>query len=384
MSEEKNKNNIEEETIQEKKTVPEENNINTILGEETDSITNNEEAKELKDIEGNKNISKKNKNIKAIVITAVVGIVCLGVGFTTGKEAGRKLPATWQNYSNNKVVATVGDTQITEKDLSYRMEPLFYIKSKEKLTKDEIKAYESSMIDYITTTEVLYLEGRAEDIKVSEDDVTSEYSTMIASLTQNYGMTEEDLINKFNIPKDTIRKNLEKELIATKYLGEASDVSDKEAENYYNKNKEEFLKVKASHILIKNTDDEGKAVSDEQKKKNKEKAEEILKQAKEGVDFATLAKEYSDDSSAQNGGDLGLFSKGQMVQAFEDAAFGLKVGDITDKLVETEYGYHIIKKTDETYDELDDVKEELKYNLSYQKQSNIIEDLTEKYNVTVK
>ena len=139
-----------------------------------------------------------------------------------------------------------------------------------------------------------------------------------------------------------------------------------------------------SHILISNTDDEGNTVSDEQKAKNKEEAEKILKQAQQGVDFAQLAKEYSSDSSSENGGDLDFFSKGQMVEPFENAAFSLKNGEIYPEVVETDYGYHIIKKTDEKYDEFSTVKEDLVYYLGYEKQSNILDNLLEKYNVEVK
>ena len=164
-----------------------------------------------------------------------------------------------------------------------------------------------------------------------------------------------------------------------------SEVTDKEAENYYNKNKDEFLKVRASHILIKNTDDEGNTVSEEQKKKkNKEKAESILKKALAGEDFATLAKENSEDTSAQNGGDLDFFGKGQMVEPFEKSAFALKVGEVDPKIVETDYGYHIIKKTDEKYDDFDTIKEELKTKLSYEKQNNLVDNIMRKYNVDVK
>ena len=187
-----------------------------------------------------------------------------------------------------------------------------------------------------------------------------------------------------NITKEDIEKELEKELIAVEYIGQASEVTEKEAENYYNKNKDEFLRVRASHILISNRDDEGNDVSDEQKKKNKEKAEEILKQAKEGVDFAQLAKEYSQDGSSENGGDLDFFGKGQMVEPFEKAAFSLKNGEIYPEIVETDYGYHIIKKTDEKYDDFDTIKEELVYTLGYEKQSNILDNLIKKYNVEVK
>ncbi|WP_286311645.1 peptidylprolyl isomerase [Romboutsia ilealis] len=236
----------------------------------------------------------------------------------------------------------------------------------------------------MTTTEVLYLEGKAEGITVEKEDVENEYSTLISSLQQTYNLTEDDLINKLNISKEDIEKELEKELIAVEYIGKASEVTEEEAEKYYNNNKDEFLKVRASHILISNTDDEGNTVSDEQKAKNKEEAEKILKQAQQGVDFAQLAKEYSSDSSSENGGDLDFFSKGQMVEPFENAAFSLKNGEIYPEVVETDYGYHIIKKTDEKYDEFSTVKEDLVYYLGYEKQSNILDNLLEKYNVEVK
>ena len=148
----------------------------------------------------------------------------------------------------------------------------------------------------------------------------------MSSLKQNYNITEDDIINKCKVPKENIEKELEKELIAVKYIGQAANVTDEEAKSYYEKNKSEFFQVRASHILIKNIDDQGNAVSDEQKKKNKEQAEEILKQAKSGVDFAELAKKYSQDTSAENGGDLDFFSKGQMVEPFEKAVFSIKVG----------------------------------------------------------
>ena len=334
--------------------------------------------------ENEKSKTKKIKNIKPIIAGAVVGCLCLGLGFTYGKSVGRTLPATSRNYSTSKVVATVGDTKLTEEKLRQKMEPLFYINGKTKMTDEEIDAYEASFKDYMTTTEVLYLEGKAEGIKVEKEDIENEYSSLMSSLEQTYKMTEDDLINKCKIPKEDIEKELEKELIAVEYIGKAAEVTEKEAQSYYNKYKNEFLKVRASHILIQNTDEDGNPVSDEQKKKNKEKAEQILKQAKEGVDFAQLAKEYSQDTSSTNGGDLDFFGKGQMVEPFEKAAFSLKNGEIYPEIVETDYGYHIIKKTDEKYDDFDTIKEELVYTLGYEKQSNILDDLMEKYNVEVK
>ncbi len=119
-------------------------------------------------------------------------------------------------------------------------------------------------------------------------------------------------------------------------------VTEKEAKAYYDKNPDLFKspeQIKARHILIQVP----KESSDEEKKKLKEKAEEVLKKVKAGEDFTKLAAEFSDDSGTKSkGGDLGSFSKGSMVPAFEQAAFALKAGEVSD-LVETEFGFHVIK-----------------------------------------
>ncbi|MFY3382640.1 peptidylprolyl isomerase [Paracidovorax sp. MALMAid1276] len=92
--------------------------------------------------------------------------------------------------------------------------------------------------------------------------------------------------------------------------------------------------VQASHILILSTEEGAEA-----------KAAEVLKDLKSGKDFAELAKARSQDpGSAAKGGDLGYFTRGRMAKEFEDAAFGLKVGELSD-VVKTQFGYHIIKAT---------------------------------------
>ncbi len=77
-----------------------------------------------------------------------------------------------------------------------------------------------------------------------------------------------------------------------------------------------------------------------------ERAAEVLQQAREGADFAELAKEYSDDrGSAAQGGSLGRFSRDQMVKEFSDAAFALEIGDVSD-IVESQFGFHVIQRTE--------------------------------------
>lgn len=122
-------------------------------------------------------------------------------------------------------------------------------------------------------------------------------------------------------------------------------VTDSEIQSYYDD--KVIGDIEASHILItaEYTDsatDEEKATAEENAKK---KAEEIIEKLNNGEDFATLAKENSKDGSAANGGALGKFNRGQMVQEFEDAAIELEVGEYSKTPVKTQYGYHIILKT---------------------------------------
>ncbi len=105
------------------------------------------------------------------------------------------------------------------------------------------------------------------------------------------------------------------------------------------------LKKKISFQLLKQKTSEKLQNSESINAQSKAKAESVLKEVKAGGDFGELAKKYSQDSSAANGGDLGFFGKGQMVKEFEDAAFKLQPGE-TSGLVKTKYGYHIIKLTE--------------------------------------
>ncbi len=127
--------------------------------------------------------------------------------------------------------------------------------------------------------------------------------------------------------------------------------TDEQAKNYYEKHLTEFKvpeKARIGHILIKAE----KSSSDEVKEKAREKAEEVLKKIKAGGDFAKLAMEYSDDpGSKAKGGDLGFFQKGQMFKAFDDAAFRLSPGEVSD-IVETAYGFHIIKMEEKKPEEV--------------------------------
>ena len=332
------------------------------------------------------NIVNKKTNKKSIISTVLVatlvGTVCSWGGYEYGKEVGKTLPQTSKKYDENQVVATVGESEITQEHLRQKVEPYFYAQPDVEFTAEEIKAYEASMIDYMTTTEVLYLAGIENGVKVEQEDVEKEYETIMKSIEEQIGLTEDTIVNKIDISVEDIKLSLEKELVATQYIGKASEITDQEVTDYYSANREEFEEIEASHILISTKNDDGTPLEEKEIANKKEEAQSILDRAKNGEDFATLAKEYSQDlGSGANGGSLGSFGKGEMVAEFEAAAFNLEVGQLTDELVETDFGYHIILKTNESTKELDEVADKLKYSLGYEKQTKILDELMAKYEV---
>ncbi|HXG56033.1 MAG TPA: peptidylprolyl isomerase [Vicinamibacterales bacterium] len=198
-------------------------------------------------------------------------------------------------------------------------------------------------IDQLVTYTLLAQEVKARGVKVDDKQVDDELKQMRAQFKTepefkkalaSRGMTLERLRSDLQ-KKSGINAMMEAEVAG------APAVTDAEIREFYEKNPDKFQQpeaIKASHILIRAPKDADDAV----KKAARTKVEALLKQAKAGSDFGTLARENSSDGSAQQGGDLGFFPKGQMVPAFEQAAYALKPGQISE-VVETQFGYHIIK-----------------------------------------
>ncbi len=101
--------------------------------------------------------------------------------------------------------------------------------------------------------------------------------------------------------------------------------------------------VRASHILLMYKGS-ARSTATRSKAEAEQQIRDLERQLRDGADFATLAKEHSDCPSSRKGGDLGQFGRGQMVKPFEDATFSMEVGDVSG-VVETDFGYHLIKRT---------------------------------------
>lgn len=193
-------------------------------------------------------------------------------------------------------------------------------------------------------------------------------------------MTEDDL-------REEIVENIKVENLLSKQFDSIESVTEKEITDYYSNNPNEFKtneQIKASHILI--TVDEND--TDETKTKKKQSLIDLKKQIENGSDFAELAKANSDCPSKSNGGDLGFFERGQMVKPFEDTAFSLKPGQLSD-IVETQFGYHLIKVTDHKNGgttPLEEIKDQLQAKLEndrkQEKAQEYVEELRNKATIT--
>ncbi|MBV5341572.1 MAG: peptidylprolyl isomerase [Deltaproteobacteria bacterium] len=198
-------------------------------------------------------------------------------------------------------------------------------------------------VEQLISAELLYQAAAKLEIKDLDKQLDAKLAQGKARFKdeQEFKKAIKDLdMDEKDLREYTRRDLLISNFIETKFVSKTV-VTEAEARAFYDKNPDKFKQdetVKASHILI---GVDAKASADD-RKKAREKADKLHKELAGGADFATLAKGNSTCPSSQQGGDLGFFGKGQMVPAFEKAAFALKPGEIS-AVVETQFGYHIIK-----------------------------------------
>ena len=283
--------------------------------------------------------------------------------------------------NDSTVLVTVNGQNITEGQVKEILQPLLEGRtamgqpSSESLTEQ----YKSRVLDDIITNIVFEQQLKANSIVVTGEDVNS-VVTKILSLSEP-PMTIGELKNTIESRGSTLEQwkmmmGFEQKLQIEKLLNIKDPnilrVTEEEARNFYDGNPSYFDKkeqVKASHIFIRpdRTDPNNLEAA---KLAARARAEGLLRQAREGADFAVLAKDNSDDVvSARAGGDLGYFDKARMVPEFAEAAFSLQVGQISD-IVETPYGYHIILLTghkDPYVIPYEDTRDKIIYSLGEQK-----------------
>ncbi|MCK4308627.1 MAG: SurA N-terminal domain-containing protein [Candidatus Atribacteria bacterium] len=314
-------------------------------------------------------IRKKMKIVLIIVVAFFVISIFYGLGQYRSSQQRKLYIAEvngtgitfdqWQNAFSN-AISRYDDKTISSMDQSL------------------INSFKKNILEQIINYELVFQQAEKEKVKISQDDINLE----IDKIKDNFSSPEEfnEVLKANKLTLTQLKDDIKRQLMIQYILEEARNkinITDDELLEHYNENQESFFeseKIYARHILVE----------------TEEEAKSIIGQLKEGIiDFAELAKEKSICPSAENGGDLGFFAKGQMVKEFEDVAFSLEAGEISD-IVKTEFGYHIIKceEKKEAYNPtFEEVKDQINNTLRYQRENEetlaLLSKLKEEANIVI-
>lgn len=288
---------------------------------------------------------------------------------------------------SSKNVAKVNDVDISKDAYKKTEEFLYatgYIEKKDE-NSDEIN---NDVLSFIIDNEVAYQDAQKQNIKIEDSEVNEKFDQLKDALNTNPLYKEK--LEKAGVTEDFLKEQIKKDLVVAKYKEnfiKDIKISDKEMEAYYNNHKDQFNveEVKASQILISTLDKDNKEVSKEEKEKLKEKAQSVLDKIKNNEDFANLAKEYSDDkNSGKDGGDLGYFAKSDKNVEFTKEVFKLDTNQVSN-LIETPYGYHIVKVTDKrpVTKSFEDSKDDIKAKILNEKYTKHIDSLYKNGKITI-
>ncbi len=301
------------------------------------------------------------------------------------KEASnvsKKEAAPAKNEDNSKkVLAMVNGENISQQDVDQILN-----KYANQIDSAQIPAVTKQILEGLINEKLITQFIRDNKIEATKDEVEAEVKKVreeIKSDPSTSGQTLEQVLGTHGSNIDEYKKTLALNISVERYL--SKDLDDQKIKAYYDKNKFVYddTEVKASHILV----DTRKMKTEEELAKAKEKIEKAKAEVDAGKDFAEIAKQYSDCPSKEKGGDLGFFKrKGQMVEPFADAAFALKVGEISTP-VKTNFGYHIIKvievkKGNDVH--FADIKLNVKQDIMQEKGMLLIKQLRQKAKIDIK
>jgi peptidyl-prolyl cis-trans isomerase C len=236
------------------------------------------------------------------------------------------------------------------------------------------------VLDELVAFKLVQAEGKVRGIAVTDEEIDARVANIRGTFKTDAEFQE--ALKGRQMTLADLRHETRSQILVNKTmeaeLAPKATVTQQDLEAYYQQNPARFKapeQVRASHILF-SIDTSATA---DFKQATRTQAEAVLKRARAGEDFAGLAKEFSKDSSASAGGDLNYFPRGQMVPAFEQAAFALKTGEISG-IVESPFGLHIIKVTDHKPERtvpLAEVSERLGQFLKQQKQQQLMQQFVE-------
>ena len=275
--------------------------------------------------------------INRLIIPAVAVCLVTGPAWSADKTA-----------SSPKEAATVNGKPILKSQYERELS-VFQKRAAQKgrqLSDADLTTVKKRILENLIDGEVLYQQSQKEGVNVDKQLVNKQMEEIKKRFPDEAAFTK--ALKGMDVSEKDIRVQIQRGLAINQLLDtnvrQKITVTENESKKFYDNNPNMFKQpeqAKASHILIKVAPD----ADESQKNQARKKIETIQKKVRQGEDFGLLAKANSEGPTAKRGGDLGYFGRGQMVKPFEDAAFALKVGEVS-KIVETRFGYHLIKLTD--------------------------------------
>jgi len=316
----------------------------------------------------------------------IVCVVILTVLGAAGVHAEQKAA----QFHDDDVVARVNGTPIYRKSVREVVQGSLAVQDKQP-DAAAVSKLAADALDSIISFELLYQESQTRGITVDDKAVDEELARTKSAFPDSHAF-EAALKTKgltlVDLRRDT-RKTMAVNRLLEGQVWKDVRVGAPQIKEFYEQNKPEFKhppQIRASHVLIRIPEHAATA----ERQAAKKRAGDILDKIKAGADFAQAARDYSDDQGSKSlGGDLGFFAQGEMVEAFEKEVFKLAPGQVSG-LVETPYGFHIIKVTsrrDAGYDSLEDVQDRIREVLikseRQQRQADFVAELRKKTKVEV-
>ncbi len=241
----------------------------------------------------------------------------------------------------DEVVATVNDEPITAQELKV----LAYTATG-MIDSTRSESFNLRLLDQMIDRKLIEQDATASGVTIPDTLVTN----VLDQFVRQFGGEEQvdQLLAPMGLTRPDFRDAIHRDLLIRKFVEEritsSITISDSDSRAFYDQNPSMFAgvdSVRVSHIILMSHETD----TEQQRIDRRHQLESIRQRALDGDNFAALARQYSQDNVAQAGGDLGYFPRGMMVKPFEDAAFSLKKGQVSD-IVETQFGLHIIKCVD--------------------------------------
>jgi peptidyl-prolyl cis-trans isomerase C len=286
--------------------------------------------------------------------------------------------------ADTQVVVTVEGETMTRAQLKEQAMNLLMAQGQrvpKEMLDQAIEAMGPRVIERFVGHTLLFQEAERQDLEIGEHEIVEQMSRIQGQLPP--GTSLDDALAQMGMTEEKLRNQMQEDMLVRKMMQHHTEslpeLTDEDIKAFYEKSPDRFgtpERVKARHILIRVDPNTDQATKDAKREEVEAVRKELME---EDADFAEIAKAKSEGPSAARGGDLGEFGRGQMVPTFEEAAFSQEIGAIGE-IVETQFGYHIIKVEDRQSGEtkpFEEVKEQVAMLLERERESDAIQNLVD-------